>query len=69
MTTNKGGRAASDPKQVGAQSSTSGQPSDRVGGTGRDEFTAWLTSSCERQALSVTITDPTALAAIATLLR
>ncbi len=35
----------------------------------RDEFTAWLTASCERQALSVTVTDPATLAAIATLLR
>ena len=37
--------------------------------TGREEFTAWLTASCERQALPVTISDPTTLAAIATLLR
>ncbi|BBX64827.1 MULTISPECIES: hypothetical protein [Mycobacteriaceae] len=35
----------------------------------RPEFIAWLTASCERQALSVTVTDPTTLAAIATLLR
>jgi hypothetical protein len=35
----------------------------------RPEFTAWLTASCERQALPVTVTDPTTLAAIATLLR
>ncbi len=36
---------------------------------GRDEFTAWLTASCRRQGVPVTITDPTLLAAIATLLR
>lgn len=35
----------------------------------RQEFNAWLTASCERQGLSVTITDPHTLAAIATLLR
>jgi hypothetical protein len=35
----------------------------------REEFTAWLTASCERQALPVTVTDPATLAAIATLLR
>ncbi|WP_343577699.1 hypothetical protein [Mycobacterium sp.] len=35
----------------------------------RPEFTAWLIASCERQALPVTVTDPSTLAAIATLLR
>jgi hypothetical protein len=35
----------------------------------REEFTSWLAASCERQQLAVTITDPTALADIATLLR
>jgi hypothetical protein len=38
-------------------------------GTGRDEFMTWLTASCQRQDVPVIITDPTALAAIATLLR
>lgn len=28
----------------------------------RDEFTAWLTQSCERQQLAVTITNPAVLA-------
>jgi hypothetical protein len=37
--------------------------------TGREEFIAWLTASCQRQALPVTITDPTVLAAVAALLR
>lgn len=37
--------------------------------TGRDEFTAWLIASCQRQDLPVTVTDPTVLAAVATLLR
>ncbi|MDP7731941.1 hypothetical protein ABFW14_11800 [Mycolicibacterium fortuitum] len=35
----------------------------------REEFTAWLTRSCERQQLAVTITNPAVLADIATLLR
>lgn len=34
----------------------------------REDFTAWLTASCERQSLPVTITDPSTLAAVATLL-
>ena len=35
----------------------------------RDQFTAWLTASCQRQALPVTVTDPTTLATVAALLR
>lgn len=35
----------------------------------RDEFTAWLVQSCERQQLPVIITNPAVLADIATLLR
>jgi hypothetical protein len=35
----------------------------------RDEFTRWLTESCQRQHLPVTITNPTVLANIASLLR
>lgn len=35
----------------------------------RDEFTAWLIESCERQQLPVTIADPTVLTNVATLLR
>lgn len=34
----------------------------------REEFTAWLIQSCERQQLSVTITNPAVLADVATLL-
>lgn len=34
----------------------------------RPEFIAWLTASCERQGLSVTVTDPSVIARIATLL-
>lgn len=34
-----------------------------------EEFTAWLTESCRRQRLPVTVTNPTVLANIATLLR
>ncbi|GFP51822.1 hypothetical protein MKANGN_57000 [Mycobacterium kansasii] len=35
----------------------------------REEFSAWLIESCERQQLPVTIADPTVLTDIATLLR
>ncbi|CQA07717.1 Uncharacterised protein [Mycobacteroides abscessus] len=35
----------------------------------RQEFTAWLVESCERQHVAVTITNPAVLADIATLLR
>jgi hypothetical protein len=34
----------------------------------RPEFTAWLTASCQRQDLPVTITDPIVIEQIATLL-
>lgn len=34
----------------------------------RPEFTAWLTASCQRQDLPVTITDPIVIEKIATLL-
>jgi hypothetical protein len=34
----------------------------------RSEFIAWLTASCERQNVPVTVTDPTVIARIATLL-
>jgi hypothetical protein len=34
----------------------------------REEFTAWLVESCERQQLPVTITNPAVLSEIATLL-
>jgi hypothetical protein len=37
--------------------------------TAREEFTAWLTASCQRQALPVIVTDHTTLAAVAALLR
>jgi hypothetical protein len=37
--------------------------------TAREEFTAWLTASCQRQALTVIVTDHTTLAAVAALLR
>jgi len=55
---------------VGAQSVTCRQSQDQTQcPTGRDEFTAWLTASCQRQALPVTITDPSTLATVAALLR
>lgn len=34
----------------------------------RDEFTAWLAASCERQGVPLIITDPAVLAHVATLL-
>lgn len=34
----------------------------------RPEFIAWLTASCERQNVPVTVSDPTVIARIATLL-
>lgn len=34
----------------------------------REEFTEWLTESCERQQVSVAVTNPTVLADIAMLL-
>jgi hypothetical protein len=33
------------------------------------EFIAWLTASCERQGVPVTVTDPTVITQVATLLR
>jgi hypothetical protein len=59
----------SERKRPAAQNVPSARRDGHPDGTGRDEFTAWLTASCDRQALPVIITDPTALAAIATLLR
>lgn len=35
----------------------------------REEFTAWLTASCQNQNVPVTITDPAVLAQVATVLR
>jgi hypothetical protein len=34
----------------------------------RDEFVAWLTASCQRQHVPVTISDPATIAHVATLL-
>lgn len=34
-----------------------------------EEFTAWLTQSCQRQQVPVTITNPAVLATVAALLR
>ena len=68
--TTKTGPASGPNTCVGGQNKTRGQPRRHAESpTGRDEFTAWLTASCQRQGLAVTITDPTLLAAIAALLR
>jgi hypothetical protein len=56
-------------KRTAAQNGSSVRRNGHPDGTCRDEFTAWLTASCDRQDVPVIITDPTALAAIATLLR
>lgn len=34
----------------------------------REEFTAWLATSCERQGVGLTVTDPIVIAQVATLL-
>jgi hypothetical protein len=34
----------------------------------REEFTAWLAASCERQCVPLTVTDPIVIARVATLL-
>jgi hypothetical protein len=59
----------SERKSAAAQNVPSYRHNGHPDGTGRDEFIAWLTASCQRQDVPVIITDPTALAAIATLLR
>jgi hypothetical protein len=70
MTATTANQPAEADRCVATQDSTDGQSWDHTKcPTGREEFTAWLTASCERQALPVTISDPTTLAAIATLLR
>jgi hypothetical protein len=57
-------------RYVGAQKVSRRRSGNRTGSSaGREEFTAWLTASCQRQDLPVTITDPRLLATIATLLR
>lgn len=35
----------------------------------REEFTRWLTESCQRQDVPAVVTNPTVLAMVATLLR
>jgi hypothetical protein len=53
-----------------ADNNTGGQSRERAKQhPTRQEFTAWLIASCERQGIPVTVTDPSTLAAIATLLR
>lgn len=55
---------------VGAQHGTNGESREHTQCPARrEEFTAWLIASCQRQDLPVTVTDPTVLAAVATLLR
>ncbi|MEU9806880.1 hypothetical protein [Mycobacterium sp. NPDC050853] len=39
-----------------------------MGDYDRADFTAWLTASCERQGVPVTITDPGVITQVATLL-
>lgn len=49
------------------QAHNAGQKSEKC--YSREEFTVWLVESCERQQLPVTVTNPSVLADIATLLR
>jgi hypothetical protein len=70
MTATTPNQPAEANRGVAAQDGTDAQSWDHTKcPTAREEFTAWLTASCQRQALPVTINDPTTLAAIATLLR
>jgi hypothetical protein len=70
MTTTTPHQPAPADVDVGAQGVTRGKATAHTEcPSARDEFTAWLTASCQRQSLSVTITDPTTLASIAALLR
>jgi hypothetical protein len=56
-------------KSVGKQQHQSNPHPDRCSmGDSREDFIAWLTASCRHQGVPVTITDPTTLATIATLL-
>jgi hypothetical protein len=54
---------------VGTQDITREEHDSSKCRTDRDEFIAWLTASCQRQALAVIVRDPTTLAAVATVLR
>lgn len=70
MTATKSEHTEATHESVGVQDIAAIQALNRIQcPAGRDEFTKWLVASCERQDLPVTITDPTLLAAIATLLR
>jgi hypothetical protein len=62
-------RTVSEHKRPAAQDVSSYRRNGHLDRTGRDEFIAWLIASCQRQDVPVSITDPTALATIATLLR
>jgi hypothetical protein len=62
-------QAIADDIDIGAQAITREQSRNSGQCTAaHDDFTAWLTASCARQAVPVTITDHATLAAIATLL-
>lgn len=70
MTATHANEAATDPNHVVVEG-----VADRVSNNGtrcqggRDAFIAWLTASCQRQSVPLTITDPTLLATVASLLR
>ena len=62
-------RHCATPQRLAAQRKSDQRSRDHTGYPAtREEFTAWLTASCQRQALPVTISDPATLAAVATLL-
>ena len=70
MTANTLNQPADASTSVAAENNTDGQSGDHTKcPTARDEFTAWLTASCQRQGLPVAVSDPTTLAAVAALLR
>jgi hypothetical protein len=70
MTTTGADQTVADHQRGAARSITSARAGNHAERRpDRDEFTAWLRASCQRQGLPVTITDPAVLSAVAALLR
>jgi len=70
MTATTPNQVAEATTDVAAVGNTDGpSPNHATCQTAREEFTAWLTASCQRQGLPVVVNDATTLAAIATLLQ
>lgn len=51
-----------------ADDSTGGNDPDKLALHERPEFIAWLTASCQRHHVPLTVTDPTVIKRVATLL-